>query len=313
MTKEKVKSLLVLSAPPHIKAGDSINKIMWTVAAVLMIPAAYSIYIFGFHAALILITCAVSGVSAEAAFQYFMKREIKIRNGSSVITGLLVGMNVPPNAPIWMAAIGTVFAVIIVKELFGGLGSNIFNPTLAGRAFMTASWPVHMTTNRYGVIGDSFLSIENIYGFKSLLAENLGGCIGEASVLLIFIGGLFLIFRRIITWHIPVSFIGSIAVASYIYYYFLGFTQPEFAVMLHIFTGGVFLGAFFMATDMVTSPVSGIGMIIFGIGCGLLAFTIRAFGGYPEGVSYSILIMNAAVPLIDRFTRPAVFGVSKER
>ena len=357
--KDKEKSLLVLSAPPHIKAGDSINKIMWTVVAVLMLPSVYSIYIFGFHAALILLTSVVSGVSAEAAFQYFMKREIKVKNGSSVITGLLVGMNVPPNAPIWMTAIGTIFAVIIVKELFGGLGYNIFNPALAGRAFMMASWPIHMTTNWHsfpsgavfaekiipaGNIPNEIFNIitqatpltalkessrlmqeynipfDSLYSFliknniiKSLLMGNVGGCIGETSVLLIFIGGLILIFRRIITWHIPVSFIGSIAIVSYLYYYFLGFTHPGFVALLHIFSGGIFLGAFFMATDMVTSPVSVTGMIIFGIGCGLLTFTIRVLGGYPEGVSYSILIMNAAVPLIDRFTKPAIFGVSKER
>jgi len=164
------------------------------------------------------------------------------------------------------------------------------------------------------------IPLDSIYSFllnndilESLFIGNIGGCIGETSVLLILIGGLILIFRRIITWHIPVSFIGTIAIVSYIYYYFLGFAYPGFVVMLHIFSGGVFLGAFFMATDLVTSPVSGIGMIIFGIGCGLLTFTIRALGGYPEGVSYSILIMNAVVPLIDRFTKPSVFGVSKER
>jgi electron transport complex protein RnfD len=258
-----------------------------------------------------------------------------------------------------MSAIGTIFAVIIVKELFGGLGYNIFNPALAGRAFMMASWPVHMTTNWHSfpsgpVIAEKIISdrnlpaevfdiitqatpltalkesgrlmqeynipLENLYGYlfdnnilKSLLIGNSGGCIGEVSVLLILIGGLFLIYRRIITWHIPVSFIGTIAVVSYIYYYFLGFNYPGFAALLHIFSGGIFLGAFFMATDLVTSPVSGIGMIIFGVGCGLLTFTIRALGGYPDGVSYSILIMNAVVPLIDRFTKPSVFGVTNER
>ncbi|MCL2154369.1 MAG: RnfABCDGE type electron transport complex subunit D [Leptospirales bacterium] len=300
MHEGKEKSLLVLSAPPHIKTGDSINKIMWTVVAVLMLPATYSIYIFGYHVALILLTCIVSAVSAEAAFQYFMKREIKVKNGSSVITGLLVGMNVPPNSPIWMSAIGSIFAVIIVKELFGGLGYNIFNPALAGRAFMLASWPAHMTSiNQYNfpsgeVIADKIFQTGNLHS--------------EVFVLLIFIAGLFLIFRKIITWHIPVSFIGTIAVVSYLYYFFLGFTQPEFAVLLHIFSGGIFLGAFFMATDLVTSPVSMNGMIIFGIGCGLLTFTIKVLGGNPDGWTYSILIMNAVVPLIDRFTKPNVFG-----
>ena len=299
MPEIKKKSLLVLSAPSHIKTADSVNKIMWTVAAVLMLMAAYSIYIFGYHSALILLTCVFAGVSAEAAFQYFMKREIKVMNGSAVITGLLVGMNVPPNSPVWMPAIGTVFAVIIVKELFGGLGNNIFNPALAAKAFMIASWPMYMATQQ-----NTFLFEHDI--LKSLLIGNIGGCIGEVSALIIFIGGLVLIFRRIITWHIPVSFIGTVAVTSYLYYYFLDFHMPGAAAMLHILSGAVFLGAFFMATDLVTSPVSGIGKIIFGIGCGLLTFTIRVFGEYPEGVAFSILIMNSVVPLIDRFVKPRV-------
>ena len=285
MHEGKEKSLLVLSAPPHIKTGDSINKIMWTVAAVLMLPAIYSVYIFGYHAALILFACVVSAVSAEAAFQYFMKKEIKeikVKNGSSVITGLLIAMNVPPDSPIWMSAIGSIFAIIIVKEFFGGLGYNIFNPALAGRAFMMASWPAHMTTSNW----HNFPPVE-----------------GAVFILLIFIAGLFLIFRRIITWHIPFSFIVTIAIVSYLYYYFLGITQPEVPALLNIFSGGIFLGAFFMATDLVTSPVSMNGMIIFGIGCGLLTFTIMILGGYPEGWAYSILIMNAVVPLIDRFTK----------
>lgn len=359
MPEVKDKSLLVLSAPPHIKTNDSVKKIMWTVVAVLMLPVIYSVYIFGFHAALILSVCVISGVSAEAAFQFLMKRKINVLDGSSVITGLLVGMNVPPHSPVWMSAIGTVFAVVIVKEFFGGLGFNIFNPALAGRAFMMASWPVHMTTNWHRfptgtiiaekltttgnlpqevfdvitqatpltalkesgrLVHEYNIPIDSLYDFfiknnilKSLMIGNIGGCVGETSALLILIGGLFLMWRKIITWHIPVSFIGSIAIVSYLYYYLIGFSFPGFVALIHILSGGIFLGAFFMATDMVTSPVSAGGMIIFGTGCGLLTFAIRVLGGYPEGVSYSILIMNAAVPLIDRFTKPVVFGVSKER
>jgi len=309
MPEIKKKPLLVLSAPPHIKAEDSINKIMWTVVAVLMLPAVYSIYIFGYYAALILLTCVITGVSAEAAFRYLMKREIKVMDGSAVITGLLVGMNVPPQSPVWMSAIGTIFAVIIVKELFGGLGHNIFNPALAGKAFMIASWPMYMATFIGGRDGNLPSAVEHDI-LKSLLFGNIGGCIGEVSALLIFIGGLILIFRKIITWHVPVLFIGTVAITSYLYYYFLDFILPGSAAMLHVLSGSLFLVAFFMATDIVTSPVSGIGKIIFGIGCGLLTFTIRVFGEYPEGAVYSILIMNAIVPLIDRFTKPKIFGIS---
>jgi electron transport complex protein RnfD len=149
--------------------------------------------------------------------------------------------------------------------------------------------------------------------YLDLLLGRLGGSLGEVSAIALLLGFIWLLWKKIITWHIPVSFIGTIIIVAYLYYYFLGFTHPGFISLLHIFSGGIFLGAFFMATDLVTSPVSGIGMIIFGIGCGLLTFTIRVLGGYPEGVSYSILIMNATVPLIDRFTKPTVFGVSKER
>jgi len=358
MPEVKEKSLLILSPPPHIKAGDSINKIMWTFAAVLMLICSYSIYISGLRAALILAVSVVSGITAEAVFQLLVKRKIRVTDGSSVITGLLVGMNVPSHSPLWMSAAGTVFAVVIVKEFFGGLGFNIFNPALAGRAFMAASWPVYMTTGWHifpsglipadkltmtgdltqGVLdaisratpltafkegGDLLreynIPFESLYDLfirnntlKILATGNTGGCIGEASALLLLAGGIFLMFRKIITWHIPVSFIGSVALLSYSYYSFTGISFPGFAALIHILSGGLLLGAFFMATDMVTSPLSSAGMIIFGTGCGLITFAIRILGGYPEGVCYAILIMNAAVPLIDNFTRPAVFGITKK-
>jgi len=355
MPEVKEKSLLVLSAPPHIKSNDSINKIMWTVAAVLMLPVTYSIYIYGLNAALIPAVCAISGVSAEAVFQFLMKRKIQVLNGSSVITGLLLGLSLPPHFPLWMSAIGTVFAVVVIKEFFGGLGFNIFNPALAGRALLMVLWPVQMTSNwhifsngsilaeKYTTTGnltteafhaitqatplsalknggrllqESGIAINNLYDFfisnsilKSLIIGNVGGCIGETSAIIIFICGLFLLWRKIITWYIPVSFIGSVALVSYVYYSISGFTLPGYITLFHIFSGGLLLGAFFMATDMVTSPISASGMIIFGIGCGLITFSIRIWGGYPEGAAYAILIMNAVVPLIDRYTQHKVFGV----
>lgn len=359
MSRSKDSSLLALSSAPHIKAGDSINKIMWTVVIALMPNTFYAVYIFGFNAALILTVSVAAAVLSEYIFQVLMKRPVKIFDGSAVITGLLVAMNVPPHAPAWMVALGSVFAVIIVKQLFGGVGFNIFNPALAGRAFMMASWPVYMTTNWHrfptgNIMAEKLTSkgsipqevfdvitqatpltalkessrltleynitIDNLFDYlissnilESLFIGNIGGCIGETSALLILAGGLFLMWRRVITWHIPVSFIGTVVVVSYLYYYLIGFSYPEFVVLVHILSGGIFLGAFFMATDMVTSPVSARGMVLFGIGCGLLTFTIRVLGGYPEGVSYSILLMNATVPLIDRFTKPEAFGVLKER
>ncbi len=359
MSEGKDPSLLVLSSAPHIKSGDNINKIMWSVVLALLPTVVYSISIFGLHSALVILTAVVSSVMSEGFFQKFMKRPVKVVDGSAVITGILLAMNVPPGAPLWMVAIGSAFAVIIAKQVFGGLGFNIFNPALAGRAFMMASWPVHMTTNWHkfpsgNIIAEKLtyqgnlpqevfdvitqatpltalkesnrlvleynISIDSLYDFlinnhilKSLFIGNIGGCIGETSALLILFGGLFLLWKRIITWHIPVTFIGTVAFMSYFYYYLIGFSYPEFVALVHVLSGGIFLGALFMATDMVTSPVSARGMVLFGIGCGLLTFAIRVLGGYPEGVSYSILLMNAAVPLIDRYTKPDIFGVSKER
>ncbi len=355
MPEVKDNSLLFLSSPPHIKSGDSIKSIMWTVVAVLMLPAVFSVYIFGIQSAYILGICVLSGVSAEFIVQLLMKRKIKALDGSSVITGLLVGMSVPPHSPFWMPAAGTIVAVVVFKEFFGGLGLNLFNPALAGRAFLMIVWPVQMTTNWHifpigSVIAEKLITagkftseaflaitgatpltvlnqserfakdynipVNGLYEFfinnnllKSMLIGNVGGCIGETSVILILIGGLFLMWRKIISWHVPAAFIGSMALATYLYYYNTGSTIPGFVTMVHVFSGGLFLGAFFMATDMVTTPLSGRGLFLFGLGCGLITFLIRIVGGYTEGVMFAILIMNASVPLIDRFVKPKVFGL----
>jgi electron transport complex protein RnfD len=282
-----------------------------------------------------------------------LRRNVTITSGASVITGLLVGMNVPPDIPVWIPALGSVFAVVIVRELYGGIGHNIFNPALAGRAFMMASWPVYMTSFRnmtlpgnspaisetipkeiFDVITRATpltamkdgtilarelnVPVEAIYDslmnktvLKVLLIGNTGGCIGEASAALILAGALVLLWRKIITWHIPLTFIGTVASAFYIYYYYKGLPHPGYLTMNQVFSGGLILGAFFMATDMVTSPLSGRGMLLFGFGCGLITFIIRLMGGYPEGVCYAILIMNSLVPLIDRITKPSIFGYSR--
>ena len=351
--KEEVGSILRLSSAPHLKTKDSVTSIMWMVVLALMPATVYSVYIFGINALILLAASVGASVAGEAAYQYLMKKPVTVKDGSAVITGLLVAMNVPPLAPVWIVVIGSFFAVIIVKQLFGGLGFNIFNPALAARAFLMASWPVHMTTNWYKFGGVSVLT-DNIKGLeslppeivdivsratpltlikeaprllgqssvcgtrledvlfstdmlKSLFVGNVGGCIGETSALLLLIGGIFLLYNRIITWHIPVSFIGTVGVLALLYYAAID-CAPGIMALRHIVSGGLFLGAFFMATDMVTSPVSGKGMLIFGMGCGVITFVIRIWGGYPEGVSYSIILMNAVVPLIDRFTKPGVFG-----
>ena len=349
--------LLRLSDAPHLKSGESIRSIMWCVVLALMPATVYSVYLFGFNTLLLLGVAVVSAMASEALFQLLLKKPVSVLDGSAVITGLLVAMNVPPMAPWWMVMIGSAFAIIIAKQLFGGLGFNIFNPALAARAFLMASWPVHMTTGWFKFGGVTVLSgdVPNISSLsprvmdivtqatpltlmkegpklladnpdairelndiflspgmlKSLIIGNVGGCIGETSALLLLLGAIFLLYKRIITWHIPVTYIATVGIAAYTYYAINGIAPGAMAIR-HVVSGGLFLGAFFMATDMVTSPVSAKGMILFGIGCGLLTFIIRVWGGYPEGVSYSILLMNAVVPLIDRFTRPRVFGRGKK-
>jgi electron transport complex protein RnfD len=354
MAETKETGTLHISNAPHISTGQSVPLIMWTVVAALMPAAIYSVYIFGLNSLVLLLSGVIAAVAAEAVFQLGMKGPLSVSDGSAVITGLLVAMNVPPAAPWWIVAIGSFFAIIIVKQLFGGLGFNVFNPALAARAFMLASWPVHMTTGWHefssGVrissgfsnsanlppevfdalsgathltalkeapklVAEYNVSMAQINEFltsqgvlKSLFLGNVGGCIGETSVLFLLLGGLFLLIRRIITWHIPVTYMGTVALLALVYYALTGNPNPHMAMIYHILSGGLVLGAFFMATDMTTSPVTPKGMIIFAAGCGIITFVIRIWGGYPEGVSYSILLMNAVVPLIDRYTRPKIFG-----
>jgi Na+-translocating ferredoxin:NAD+ oxidoreductase subunit D len=332
---------------------------MWTVVAALALPAAYSVYIYGLSAFILLTVGVVGAMGAEVLFQLAMKQDFTWKDGSAAITGLLVAMNVPPEAPWWMVLIGSFFAVIIVKQLFGGLGFNVFNPALAARAFLLASWPGHMTTRwhdfrdgikfstdlvnstslpqplfdvisgatpltalreapklmgQYNITMDQVNELLMSKGvLKSLFFGNIGGCIGETSVVLLLVGGLILLVRKVITWHIPVTYIGTVAFLSFIYYSVTGKADPVYGMLFHVLSGGLFLGAFFMATDMVTSPVTAKGMMIFAFGAGLLTFAIRTWGGYPEGVSYSILLMNAVVPLIDRYVKPRIFGTGKKK
>jgi electron transport complex protein RnfD len=354
MAEQQEKFILNISNAPHVKTPDSITKIMWTVVLAMSPAFIYGIYLFGINAFILLTASVIAAVVAEAVTQYLLKKPITIKDGSAVVTGLLIGMNVPPGAPVWVVVLGSFFGIIIVKQLFGGLGFNIFNPALAARAFMVASWPVQMTThwhkfsgvnvlspdaiNRIGLKKEAFdaltqatplavlkegpqilqeynISIQQLYDMifspqmlKSMAFGNIGGVIGETSAVLLLVGGIFLMFRRIITWHVPFSFIGTVGALAFAYYSFTGLPPAHLIAFSHVVSGGLFLGAFFMATDMVTSPVTPMGMIIFGMGCGIITFVIRIWGGFPEGVSYSILLMNAVVPLIDRYTRPRIFG-----
>jgi len=307
--KEELKKLTV-SANPHIKSKNSVNKIMWHVILALMPAVIAGIYFFKVKALIIIILSIISAVLTEFIIQKLTGKKITIKDGSAVLTGLLLALILSPLVPWWIAVIGGIFAIAIGKMIFGGLGHNIFNPALVGRAFLVASWPALMTRwllvdGTTGATPLGLLKLEGITtGYMSVLLGNIGGCIGETSALALLIGGGFLLYKKIIDWRIPVAYIGTVAILALIFR-----QDPVF----HILAGGLLIGAFFMATDYVTSPITKKGKLIFGFGCGFLTIILRLFSGYPEGVMFSILLMNAANPLIERFTRPKPFGFRKAK
>ncbi|HOR85688.1 MAG TPA: RnfABCDGE type electron transport complex subunit D [Bacillota bacterium] len=313
----------LVSSSPHIRSGETTQRIMLDVIIALM-PALFAgVFNFGFGVLTLTITAVIFSVAAEAAMQKILGKPITVNDLSAVVTGILIAFNVPATLPLWIIAVGSVFAIVIAKHCFGGLGYNFINPALAGRAMLLASWPVRMTNwVAPGVDAVSSATPLAIYkwGFQeasaagqaipslwNLFIGNIGGCIGETSALALLIGGAYLLYRKVINPRIPVAYIATVAVFSFL---FGGF--DPFSMIYHILAGGLFLGAIFMATDYSTSPISEKGQIIFGVGCGFLTSVIRFFGGYPEGVSYSILLMNVATPLIDKYTMPRKFGEVKK-
>jgi electron transport complex protein RnfD len=291
----------------------STARIMAWVMAALTPAGLAGVYFFGLRSISVVLTCIVSCVVTEAIWQKCTKQKISVSDLSAAVTGLLLAYNTPPSIPLWMAVIGCVFAMVIVKHFFGGLGQNIINPALAGRAVMLICWPVAMTTwTLHGISTPTPLAI--LKGSESSGAAlpplfdtflgSIGGCIGETSAPALIFGGCLLIYKGIVSWRIPVTYIATVAVLSLL----LG--RPG-GPLLEIMSGGLMLGAFFMATDYATSPMTAKGQVVFALGCGAVTSLIRTFGGYPEGVSYSILIMNLTVPIIDRMTMPRVFGEVK--
>jgi electron transport complex protein RnfD len=282
---------------------------------IALIPAMIaSIYFFGLNAFLLILVTVISCVLSEYIMNKTLKKSNTLNDMSAIVTGILLAFNLSAAVPLWMAAVGGMFAIIIVKGLFGGLGQNFINPALAARAFLMASWPVSMTTwyspKLDAVTTATPLALikmgdHNLPSLYDLFIGNIGGCIGETSVLALLIGAAYLIFRKVITLEIPLSFIGTVAVLTWM----LGGSELFSGnFVFHLLAGGLILGAFFMATDYTTTPVTMTGKLLFGIGCGLITTVIRLYGGYPEGVSYSILLMNLAVPLIDRYFIPKSFG-----
>lgn len=330
-----------VSVSPHIRMGQTTAGIMWTVSASLVPVLLLSIYNFGLRALFVTLASVISCVVVEAISQKALGRRVSISDGSAVLTGILLAFVIPPGVPYWMPFVGAVAAIFINKELMGGLGYNVWNPALVGRALMTASFPVAMTAawipsrsvsevplisyvwggldgvstatplyvlRHYGIdaLTDQFGGLNQIY--TNFFIGLQPGCIGETSAFLILAGGLFLIFRGLISWHIPVSTLGSVAVLSWI---FGGETWFSGQPLVHVLSGGLMLGAFYMATDYVTSPSVKTAQIIFGIGVGALTVLIRLKGGYPEGVCYAILLMNCMTPALNSWFRPARFAPPK--
>ena len=326
---------LIVSGSPHIHGEMTIKSIMWGVVIALLPAWLAGVWFFGIGAVIVTLVSIASCVLFEFLIQKFvLKQEPTVNDGSAVVTGLLLAMNVPSSLPWWQVVIGSLVAIGIVKMAFGGLGKNLFNPALIARVFLLISFPVTMTTwpvpiesranvfNFDGVTGPTPLGTLKtqlamgqtvaqikLPSYTNLLWGNIGGSFGEVSAIALIIGGIYMLYRKIITWHIPVSFI----LTAFIFSGILCLVNPNRYAdpVFHILAGGLLIGAIFMATDLVTSPMTAWGKIIFGIGCGVLTILIRVFGAYPEGVSFAILIMNAFVPLIDRAFKPKRFGEVK--
>jgi electron transport complex protein RnfD len=311
---------LIVSPSPHVHSGDSIEKNMYGVLIALMPAFLVALYLFRIDAlkitALSILFCVVSEYLIA---RFIMKREPSVLDGSAIITGVLLAFNVPSNLPVWILALGALFSIGVVKMSFGGLGNNIFNPAIAGRIFLLISFPAQMTTwptPAVGVATDATTSAtvlsnlrfqpEALPALKEMFLGFEGGSIGEMSALALLLGLAYLLWKKIITWHIPVSILLSVAIFTGILYAFD--PVPMNNPLIHLFSGGLMLGAVFMATDYVTSPMTRSGMLIYDTGIGLITVCIRLWGAYPEGVSFAILLMNAFTPLINNYTTPKRFG-----
>lgn len=302
---------LFISPSPHGRNSMKTQGIMLNVILALMPAAIASAVIFGLRSVLLIAVCIVSCVGFEFLCRKLMKRENTISDLSAVVTGLLLAMNLPVTLPVWMAVIGSFVAIVIVKQLFGGLGQNFANPAITARIVLMVSFPAAMTNwvqpFYYKEIAADAVSsatplVSGTASYLDLFLGNVGGCLGETCAAALLLGGLYLAARRIINLAAPLSFIGSLALLS-----FISGADPLYEIL----AGGVFIGAFFMATDYATTPISTKGKIVFGLGCGIITFVIRTYGSYPEGVSFSILLMNILTPYIEQLTRSKVFGAKE--
>ncbi len=338
---------LIVSSSPHIKTEDGTRSIMLDVIIALMFPLIMAVFFFGWRALTLTMTSVAASIAFEWLYRRLLKKPSTIYDLSAVVTGMLIAFNLPVTAPLWIPVVGAFFAIVIVKQLYGGLGKNFMNPALAARAFLF-SWPALISLwvrplsqagmSLFGSVTRADLPVDAIASATPLAKMKMGilpsvvspgiendvavtlrdtfignipGCIGEVSTIVLLAAAVYLLIRKVITIHIPLAYLGTVALLTYLFP--LGGNDPLQWMLYSLSTGGLMLGAIFMATDYTTSPVTKTGRVIFGIGCGLLTVLIRYFGSYSEGVSYSILIMNACVWIIDRYVRPRRFGVKRFR
>ena len=321
-----MENKFIISPSPHIHSGDSIGKNMYGVLIALIPALLVSLYYFGLGALIVTLVSVASCVLFEFLIQKFLlKKTPTITDGSAILTGVLLAFNLPSNLPVWIVILGAIVAIGVGKMSFGGLGNNPFNPALVGRVFLLISFPVQMTSwplpvpfnttyidaetgaTPLAMIKGNFGQLPDAIDF---LIGNMAGSLGEVSAIALLIGLVYMLVRKIITWHIPVSII----ITVFIFTGILHLVNPEIyaSPLIHLLSGGLFLGAIFMATDYVTSPMTSRGMLIYGVGIGIITVVIRVFGAYPEGVSFAILIMNAFTPLINTYIKPKRFGGGKK-
>lgn len=314
-------SRLIVSHSPHTKSAETTKSVMLDVLIALLPALIAGVIVMGYRASCMAAVCVAASMFFEWGWQKLLKKPSSIGDYSAAVTGLLIALNIPVTLPFWMAAVGCFFAIIIVKQFFGGLGNNFMNPALAARAFLLTSWAKPMTTwikpfEKISLFGNADVISsatplgmlkeggDSLPGYADLFFGNISGSIGEVSALAIIIGGIYLIYKGVIDGKITFAYLFTLFILSY--------TVGKDG-LYQILSGGVMLGAFFMATDYVTTPYTKAGQIIFGVGCGFITFIIRNFGGYPEGVTYAVLLMNLLTPLIDRITVPKSFGELGER
>ena len=320
---------LIASSSPHIRSNEDTRSIMLDVIIALLPALAWSVYAFGWKALLLTAVSVVSCVFWEWAYRKLMKKSSMIGDLSAVVTGILLSFVCPVDLPWWAVIIGAFFSIVVVKQLYGGIGCNFLNPALAGRAILLASYATAMTTwtlptskvdtvvstatplaiMKEGTV-EKFTELTANYSVADMFIGRVGGSLGEVSALALLLGGAWLLIRKVISWHTPVAFIGTVAILTLISAP-AGIDNVQY-MLYNVFGGGLMLGAIFMATDYATSPVTKPGQLIFGIGCGLITCFIRRFGSYPEGVCYSILIMNCTTWLLDKYIRPTIYGAVKK-